>query len=180
MTYGNGSATDGGTFDDYSSGAAIDGGSFAKTEQSALEKMRAFIFSYPYPEPLDNLLIDYTDNVPNSGGLFPSGLVEVSRTKDLLGNTTVSNQYNFALYTVLEKSPDEDYGATLNAEWQMAFQEWVQEQSVRHNAPSFGDEPRTESITAQNGAIYSAEGEGTAIYAIQISVAFTRNFEREW
>lgn len=180
MTYANGFAMDGGTFDDYSSGVAIDGGSFAQDDQSALEKMRAFIFSYPYPEPLDNLLIDYTDNVPNSGGLFPDGLVEISRRKDLLGNTTVTNQYNFALYTVLEKSPDEDYGATLNAEWQMAFQEWVQEQSVNGNAPVFGDEPRTESITAQNGTIYSAEGEGYAIYAIQLSVTFTRNFERKW
>lgn len=143
---------------------------------TALEKMREFVSSFPEADVLDGLLIDYTDNIPNSGGLFPSGLVEISRTPDVLGGSTVRNQYNFALYTVFEKSPDEDYGATLNAEWVMGFQEWIQRQSVSGNAPTFGDEPRDERITAQNGAIYSAEGEGTAIYAIQLSVTFTKYF----
>lgn len=144
--------------------------------QSSLEKMRAFVGSYPDADILGQLSIDYTDQVPNCGGLFPSGLVEVRRRTDLLGNVSVDNQYNFALYTVLEKSPDEDYGATYNAEWLMGFQEWVQEQSARGLAPSFGDEPREERITAQNGAIFSAEGEGTAVYAVQLSVTFTRNY----
>lgn len=144
--------------------------------QSSLEKMRAFVGSYPDADILGQLSIDYTDQVPNCGGLFPSGLVEVRRRTDLLGNVSVDNQYNFALYTVLEKSPDEDYGATYNAEWLMGFQEWVQEQSARGLAPSFGDEPREERITAQNGAIFSAEGEGTAVYAMQLSVTFTRNY----
>ena len=147
-------------------------------EQTALEKMRAFVESFPDADVFDSLFIDYTDNVPNSGGLFPSGLVEVSRRRDITGNTTVENQYNFALYTVLEKSPDEDGGATYNAEWQMAFQEWVQEQSARGTAPTFGDEPRTERITAQNGAIYSADEEGVAMYVIQLSVTFTKHFGR--
>lgn len=142
--------------------------------QTALEKMREFIESFPDADIFDALVIDYTDNVPNSGGLFPSGLVEIRRERDILGGVTVTNQYNFALYTVLEKSPDEDYGATANAEWQMAFQEWVQEQSISGQAPTFGDEPRTERITAQNGTIYSAEDEGTAIYVIQLSVTFTK------
>ena len=177
MPYTDGYALDGGGFGDYSAGSAIDGGSF-NWEQSALEKMRAFVSSYPHPSPISGLAIDYTDNVPNSSGLFPSGLVEISRTKDLLGNTTVINQYNFALYAVLEKSPDEDFGATENAEWQMAFQEWVQERSISGNAPAFGDDPRTERITAQNGTLFSAEDEGTAVYAIQMSVTFTRNFQR--
>lgn len=146
------------------------------SEQTALEKMREFVGSFPDADVLDGLLIDYTDSIPNSGGLFPAGLVEVSRTRDVCGGVTVRNQYNFALYTVFEKSPDEDFGATVNAEWVMGFQEWIQEQSVRGDAPTFGDEPRDELITAQNGAIYSAEGEGTAIYAVQLSVSFTKYF----
>lgn len=145
-------------------------------EQTALEKMRGFVESFPGADVFETLYIDYTDNVPNSGGLFPGGLVEISRRRDILGETTVYNQYNFALYTVLEKSPDEDYGATANAEWQMAFQEWVQEQSIRGLAPVFGDEPREERITAQNGTIYETEDEGMAIYAIQLSVTFTKRF----
>ena len=145
-------------------------------EQTALEKMRGFVESYPNADVLGELSIDYTDNVPNNGGLFPSGLVEINRRRDLLGNVTVVNQYNFALYTVFEKSADEDAGATLNAEWLMDFQQWVQAMSVTRQAPVFGDEPRMEQIVAQNGTIYSAEDEGTAMYVIQISATFTKYF----
>ena len=148
------------------------------TEHTPLEKMRAFVASYPDFDILGELAIDYTDAVPNSAGLFPNGLVEVSRRTDLLGNVTVANQRNFALYTALEKSPDEDGGATVNAEWLDGFQLWVQEQSALGNAPAFGDEPRSERITAQNGAIYSADGEGVAVYAVQLSVSFTKRYER--
>lgn len=172
----DGNNLDGGDFTDYDQGAVIDGGDFSEPDISALEKMRSFVASYPYANILDGLSIDYTDSIPNSGGLFPSGLVEVDRTKDLLGNATVRNQYNFALYTMFEKSPDEDYGATVNAEWLMNFQEWVQQQSASGQAPTFGDEPRTERITAQNGTLYSAEDEGTALYVIQIAVTFTKNY----
>lgn len=140
--------------------------------------MRSFVESYPDADILGSLSIDFTDSVPNNGGLFPDGLVEISRRRDIVGNVTVVNQYNFALYTVFEKSPDEDEGATYNAEWLLGFQEWVQEQSVTGAAPTFGDQPRRERITAQNGAIYSAEDEGTAMYAIQVSVEFEKHYRR--
>lgn len=145
---------------------------------TALEKMRAFVAGFPDTDVLANLAIDYTDRIPDTAGLFPSGLVEVRRTTDLLGNVTTQNQYNFALYAVVGKAPGDDWIATQTQEWLMGFQEWVQEQSVRHLAPTFGDEPRSERITAQNGAIYSADPEGTAVYAIQISASFTKRYER--
>lgn len=144
----------------------------------ALETMRGFVASYPGADMLSGLAIDYADRVPDCASLFPSGLVEIRRRTDLLGNVTTENQYNFALYTVLGKSPGDDAAATQNAEWQMGFQEWVQEQSARGLAPTFGDEPRAERIVAQNGEIYSADDEGTAVYAIQIAVNFTRHYER--
>ena len=141
---------------------------------TALEKMRAFVASYPDHDILARLDVDYTDKVPNAAGLFPSGLVEVSRTRDILGDVTVENQLNFALYTTLEKFED----GTDNAEWQLAFQEWVQEQSALGLAPTFGDDLRTERIQAQNGQLYSADEEGTALYAIQISVNYTKKIRR--
>lgn len=148
-------------------------------EQTALEKVKAFVASFPGADVLAELAIDYADRIPDTAGLFPSGLVEVRRVTDVLGNVTVVNQCNFALYTVMSKAPGDDAGATLNAEWVQAFQEWVQEQSVLGLAPTFGDDPRQERITAQNGAIYSADAEGVAVYAIQISVTFTRSFEKK-
>lgn len=142
---------------------------------SALETMRGFIESFPGFDILSQLDVDYTDRVPNAGGLFPDGLVEVARHHDLLGNVRVENQYNFALHATLEKCQS----APENAEWQMAFQEWVQEQSALGLAPTFGDEPREERIRAQNGALFEADEEGTALYVIQISVFFIRNYKRE-
>lgn len=146
---------------------------------TALEKMRAFVESFPDFDVLGSgLSVDYADRVPDCAGLFPSGLVEVRRRRDLLGNVETDNQYNFALYMVMGKSPGDDAAATLNAEWAMAFQEWVQDQSARGLAPTFGDYPRQERVQAQNGAIYSADAEGTAVYAIQISASFTKRHGR--
>lgn len=144
---------------------------------SWLKQMREFIKEYPGADILSQLDIDYTDAIPNCAGLFPSGLVEVNRTTYINGDVSVLNQCNFALYTVFEKAPNEDEGATINADWLMDFQKWVQKQSVLGKAPTFGDEPRNEKIVAQNGAIYSADEEGTAVYAIQISVTFINNYE---
>ncbi|MBR3385871.1 MAG: hypothetical protein IKG69_11830 [Atopobiaceae bacterium] len=171
---------DGGEFNDYATGSIIDGGSFAEPADTALKAMRAFVWRFPYAELFGDLSIDYTDRIPDTAGLFPSGIVEVRRRSDVLGNVTVENQYNFALYTVMSKAPGDDAGATLNAEWVQAFQEWVQDESVMGQAPTFGDEPRKERITAQNGAIYSADPEGVAVYAIQISVSFERHYEKGW
>lgn len=151
---------------------------------TALDTMRDFVAQYPDFDILGGFTIDYADKVPDCAGLFPSGLVEVDRQRDIIplelgGCITVVNQYNFALYTVLAKSKDDDAGAEHNAEWQLGFQEWVQGQSALGLAPAFGDEPRTESITAQNGALYSADEEGTAMYVIQLSVTFKKRYTKE-
>ena len=144
---------------------------------TALDIMREFIAQYPDVDKLDGFQVDYTDKIPDNGGLFPSGLVEIARHKDIIGQMAwVENQYNFALYAVLAKSPDDDEGASINAEWVMDFQEWVQEMSMRGQAPIFGDEPRRETIQAQNGTLIAADDEGTAVYVVQISVNFIKNF----
>lgn len=143
---------------------------------TALEKIRRFVKSYPGSDSFRDFQVDYTDQIPANGGIFPSGLVEVSRKVDVLGNVTVTNQYNFGLYYIFEKAPGDDMGATVNANWVMDFQEWVQAQSVLGLAPVFGDVPRQEKIAAQNGVLYSAEDEGLATYLVQLSVQFVKNF----
>ena len=140
--------------------------------------MREFVGSYPDADVLSALDIDYTDAIPNTAGLFPSGLQEIRRRMDITGAGAVENQYNFALYARFPKPTEEDAQATMNASWVMDFQEWVQEQSMRGLAPTFGDYPRNERIVAGNGELYSASDEGTALYVIRISVSFTKTFER--
>ena len=143
---------------------------------TALEKITAFVRSYPGADILQKFRIDYTDQIPANAGVFPSGLVEIDRKTDICGGATVTNQYNFCLYYVFEKAPGDDAGAAVNAGWLMDFQEWVQEQSARGLAPVFGDVPRQEKITAQNGVLYSAEDEGLATYMVQIAVQFIKKF----
>lgn len=142
-----------------------------------LEKIKTWLAGYPGFDILNAFSVDYTDQVPANGGVFPAGLVEVSRRKDILGNVTVENQYNFGLYYVFEKAPGDDAGATVNADWIMDFQEWAQEQSATGAAPVFGDVPGSEVITAQNGVLYDATDEGLATYMVQLSVKFERRFE---
>ena len=144
---------------------------------NALSIIRDFVGKYPGADVLRDFQVDFVDQIPANGGIAPSGLVEVSRKRDILGNVTIRNQYNFGLYCVFEKAPGDDVGATTNADWVMDFQDWVQTQSIMGLAPVFGDVPREERITAQNGALYAANEEGTAIYMIQISVEFIKKIE---
>lgn len=144
---------------------------------TTIEKVRTWIAAYPGYDILGSFQVDYTDQVPANGGIFPGGLVEVERRTDIVGNTVVTNQYNFGLYYVFEKSPDDDTGAAVNADWLMDFQEWVQEQSVTGRAPIFGDVQRDEKIMAQNGVMYEADDEGTATYMVQLSVQFKKRYE---
>lgn len=144
---------------------------------SALKTIRNWLNTYPGISRLQALRVDYYAPQPGNGSIDPSGLVEVSRTEDILGNIIVQNQYNFGLYYVLEKSPGDDEGAAENADWLMEFQEWVQEQSARRLVPTFGDDPKSEQIKAQNGAVFAADEEGTAIYSVQLSINFTKIYK---
>lgn len=142
-----------------------------------LEKLRQWLDTYPGMDRLQEIWIDYYTPDPDNGSIAPAGLVEISRTEDILGGITVENQYNFGLYYVLTKAAGDDEGATMNAEWIMGLQQWIQEQSVQRLAPTFGDDPAIERIQAQNGALYAADEEGTATYIVQLTINFKKFYE---
>lgn len=144
---------------------------------TALEKVKKWLATYPKYDILGSFRVDHTDQIPSNGGIFPSGLVEVERRKDIMGNVTITNQYNFGLYYVFDKAPGDDVGATINADWIMGFQEWAQEQSATGQVPVFGDVPNAERITAQNGVLYESDEEGTATYMVQLTVQFIKKYE---
>lgn len=144
---------------------------------SALSKIRTWLMSYPQIQKVAALNVDYYSEKPDQSSLAPSGLVEISRIEDVMGNVTVKNQYNFNLYFVFPKSPGDDIGATENADWLLGFQEWVQEQSIKRLVPSFGDDPKAETIKAQNGTNEYADIEGTGIYTVLLSINFKKYYE---
>lgn len=143
-----------------------------------LERLRAWLATYPGYDILDNMLVDYINEIPGAASLMPAGLVEISRTEDILGNVTVRNQYNFGLYLALEKSPGDDIASAYNAGWVLDFQRWVQAQSVARAAPTFGNiDQRRETIKAQNGALLDTGKEGVAVYVVQLSAEFSTFYE---
>lgn len=145
---------------------------------SALQKIREWLATFPQIDRVTELKVDYYSTTPDeTSSIAPSGLQEISRTEDILGNVTVENQYNFNLEFVLTKSPGDDIGATENADWLLAFQEWVQQQSILRAVPVFGDEPARETVKAQNGANEYADLDGTGVYTVLLSVNFYKKYE---
>lgn len=144
---------------------------------SDLEKVCNWLLTFPKIDRIQGLGVDYYSTKPNNGSVDPAGLVEISRNEDILGNVTVRNQYNFVLYFVLAKSPEDNKGATENANWLLELQRWIQEQSIRRKVPTFGDDPKTETIRAQNGKVDSADEEGTALYSVLLSIEFTKIYK---
>ena len=143
-----------------------------------LERLRVWLATYPGYDILDNMLVDYSNEIPGAASLMPAGLTEISRTEDILGNVTVRNQYNFGLYLALEKSPGDDIASAYNAGWVLDFQRWVQAQSVTRAAPTFGNiDVRRETIKAQNGALLDTGKEGVAVYVVQLSAEFSTFYE---
>ena len=142
-----------------------------------LEKIRNWIITYPKIDAALDLRVDYYADKPENSSLAPAGMTELSRKNDIMGNCIVENQYNFALYFVFPKSPEDDIGATENAEWLLDFQDWVQEQSVIRKTPIFGDEPNTESIKAQSGEIIDADPNGIGLYMVLLTINFKKIYE---
>ena len=144
---------------------------------SDLNRIREWINTFPQIDRLKGLNVDYYSTQLDNSSIAPSGLQEISRKTDILGNTIVKNQYNFSIEFVMTKSPGDDIGAEENADWLLKFQRWVQEQSIRKLVPTFGDEPLTETIKAQNGTNTYADIEGNGVYTVLLSITFTKKYE---
>lgn len=141
---------------------------------SVVKTVKDWISTYPGYATLEDMQVDFFDPLPNNGSIAPSGMMEISRSEDILGNITVQNQYNFALYFVFYKPPDENEQAETNADWILDFQEWVQEQDIKKKVPTFGKQ--TISILAQNGMPYAADEEGIGIYTVQLTINYKKEF----
>lgn len=139
-----------------------------------LETIRQWVMTYPEIDKVKGLGVDYYSEQQQKSSLAPAGLLEISRREDILGNITVENQYNFSIIFAFNKSPDDDVGATENAEFILGFQQWVQDQSIRRLVPTFGDDPRNETVKAQNGELTFADTDGTGYYTVLLSINFTK------
>ncbi len=140
-----------------------------------LEKIRQWVLTYPQWGADGVLYVDYTDAVPGNGGLYPVGMEELSRREDVLGNVTVQCRYRFNLYRVITGQADNRE----NAEWLMAFQQWVQQQCAAGLAPQFGDEPGKERLRAEKGKLSEASQTGTGTYVVTLTAEFMKTYSME-
>lgn len=141
---------------------------------NSVEKMRAFIQQYPNLSGFTNgIKIDWNDS--KSFGLMPMGQSTISRKEDILGDIILKKQYNFALYA--NRFTIEDVMRIETIGFLDDFSEWIEEQSIRGDAPNFGDNPEAEEISAQNGMLYQMYEDGKAgRYQIQIKVLYEKHF----
>lgn len=137
-----------------------------------LEKVRQWLLGYPQWDAGGLLYIDFTDAVPGNAGLFPGGLEELSRTEDIMGTVRTVNRYHFALYRVTTGQEDN----TINAQWLLDFQNWVQSQSAARLAPTFGDEPAEEKMRAQKGRLKESGQTGTGVYLVSLTADFVKYY----
>ena len=139
---------------------------------NALEKVRQWVQTFPKWEEGQLLYIDYTAAVPGNTGLYPMGMKVLGSQEDILGGVTVRCCYQFALYRVVSGQEDRD----ADAEWLLAFQEWVQQQSVLGYAPTFGDVPGQETIRAEKGRLKEGSQAGTGIYCVELTAEFVKKY----
>ncbi len=138
---------------------------------TVLEKLRQWLMTFPQWDG-NRMEIDYTDGVPGHTGLYPTGLQELRRREDVLGNITADCRYVFSLYRLTHGQQDNEE----NAQWLLALQDWVQAQSAAGLAPTFGDVPAGERLRAENGRLKSADQTGTAVYAVTLTAEFTKHY----
>lgn len=71
---------------------------------SELEQVITWLRTYEGHDILKDWHVDYTDQVPSCGAVFPQGLQEIERRTYITGAVCVTNQSNFGLYFTFAKS----------------------------------------------------------------------------
>lgn len=146
--------------------------------QSKLETIREFLSLCPYlTDFTDNADIDWCSNKVGNYGIMPTGESIIERSEDICGDVTLVKQYNVALYAM--RYTIDDIVRMESAGFLENLTQWVEEQSINGLAPTFGDEPESEIITAQNGMLFQMSENGqSGRYQIQIQINYIKNYKR--
>ena len=127
---------------------------------SALEKLQEWISCYPgWDACLQNVCI------------LPQKMEEISRQKDVLGNTLVGYRCYVTLNWEMPTLTEE----TQNTHRLLRFIQWVQHQSAVGYAPCFGDVPARERIRTEKGGLIP--GNQTVTYTVTLVVDYMKNYE---
>lgn len=136
-----------------------------------LEKIKQWLLSYPQWD--GTVYVDYTAAVPGNAGVFPRGVQELSRRQDVAGNVQTRNRVRFTVLRITPGQLDKEKQAA----WLLDFQDWVQQQSISGKAPTFGDVPEKEKLTACQGMLKGISQTGTVRYAVELIAEYTKIYE---
>lgn len=146
---------------------------------SKIQQMREFIARCPLIDTFSsNIHIDWTDSEPGNYGIMPTGESTIKTVEDICGNKVVYKQSNFALYAM--RFTIDDIARLESAGFLEQFTDWIEEQSRNGTAPKFSDNPYNETISAQNGMLFSLSDNGrTGRYQIQINCQYEKHYTNE-
>lgn len=136
-----------------------------------LERVQQWLQTYPGWE--DSLTVDMLPAGPGHMGLFPTGMKELSRTEDILGNQQVAYRLGFTLRR--QVGVEEDNAS--HAAWLLDFQDWVRQQSQAGLAPRLGDVPAREKMWAEKGSLQKISPTGIGTYTVTLIANFTKLYE---
>lgn len=139
-----------------------------------IEKMTQWLRTFPLWQE-EALYVDRTPPQTGNSGLYPTGVEELSRQEDIMGNVTVQNRMQFTLYRVTSDGADN----TRQAQWLLALQQWLQSQSAAGLAPAFGDIPHRERIRGEKGKRKTTTQAGTGTYLLTITVDYTKIYKNQ-
>ncbi len=131
-----------------------------------IDKMRQWLMTFPQWE--GTLTVDALGPEPGCG-LFPGGIEELWRKQNLLGQVRVRCREHFTLRCLMTQPTDEA------ASWLLNLQQWVQQQSAQGLAPTFGDDPATEQLTAQKGHLEKSAHPTLNAYCLPLTAEYTKS-----
>lgn len=146
---------------------------------SKIQKIREFIAGCPFMDKFTNdVHIDWTSENIGDYGLIPTGESVIETQRDVLENKVIYKRYDVSLcamhFTVNDIIRIESNG------FLEEFIQWIEQQSNTGSAPTFGDNPADEYMTAANGMLYQLSSDGTTgRYEIKIQCFYEKNYNKE-
>lgn len=125
-----------------------------------MEKLQSWLSTYPGWE-------GWKANVC----MLPKGMEEISRHRDVLGNTQTDCRYYVTLLWEMPTlgSPEEDTQRLLK------FIQWVQYESATGHAPCLGDVPARERLRTEKGGL--TPGTQNVTYTVTLVADFVKAYE---
>lgn len=137
---------------------------------SELEKLKNWLLTFPGMEGC-TVHVDSLPHTPGSVGLFCQGVEQLGESQDILGNRQVLCRSRFVLRRVSSQPAEEA------AQWALALEGWVREQSALRLAPRFGCDPSREQLRAEKGRLEKTSQTGTDTYQVLLTAQFLRKYE---